>query len=128
MNDYKRLGRALARLREQNIAAVLNVHGTTGVIEDCVVDYKRAAVKMGTTDWMGTHVGAYEHGGAYWDDRNVLHYRHDNSPVRTLYFSFNHYRPELANILTDAFRDEGLQVEHRERETDCVIVHLDGGR
>lgn len=104
------------------------MHGTTGVIEDNADEYRRAAVKANLTAWVGTHVGAYEHGGAYWDDRDVLRYRYDNSPVRMLWFSFNHRMPELVGILTAVLQAEGLTVEPRERDTDGVCVWLEGAR
>lgn len=122
MSDYERLTAALGKLRAQGIATALTLHGSTGVREDNLEDYRRAAAKMGTADGVGTHVGAYEHGGAYWDDREVLRYRHDNSPVATLYFSFNHRRPELADLLTEALGAEGLTVQPRFHQDECVVV------
>lgn len=127
MSDYERLGRAFAALHEQGVATFLGLHGSTGVIEDSVNDYKRAAAKMGATDWVGAHVGAWDHNGAHWDHADVLRYRHDNSPVGSVWFSFNHHRPELASILVDALTTEGLDASY-EGGYAAVELRLGGAR
>lgn len=128
MSDYERLTAALGKVRAQDVATFLGLHGSTGVIEDNLTDFHRAAVKMNVTDWVGTHVGAYEHGGAFWDNQEVLRYRYDNSPVTEVWFSFNHHRPELAALLASALRAEGLDAQEPVDDWSGVLLRLGSAR
>jgi hypothetical protein len=78
-----------------------------------------------TARWTGTHVGAREHGGAYWDAPGVLRYRFNDAPVTDLYWAWNHHVRDLGEEIERAFSDAGL-VTSWSGDTDSVVVILGG--
>ncbi|GIM88829.1 hypothetical protein [Paractinoplanes toevensis] len=126
--DRERLNLATDYLRDRGVAVVVGLHGSTGVGEDDLNAYKRAAATAGTDRWVGTHVGAVEHHGADWDQSGVLRYRHDNSPVREIWWSFNHRQPDLADLLVAALQAAGLNAEGPNDDHTAVLLRLDGAR
>lgn len=99
-----RLERAFETLKNQGITPILILTGSTGVIEENLADYKDLARAVCTPgSWVGAHVGAREHRGAYWDtDTGRLLFRYDDSPVQEIWFSFPLGREDVARALLDA--------------------------
>lgn len=125
MSDREHLTSALCRINDAGVATVLDLRGSTGVIEDSLDDYRRAAVAANTTDWVGAHVGSRDHGGAHWRN-DILLYAGWDQPVRELYFWWNHYRADLGALVAEVMRAEGLNAELH--PDGAVVVCLGGAR
>lgn len=131
VTDQRRFDAVFASLTTAGVAYWFDLRGSTGVREDRYNDYARVAERCGTDLWVGEHVGNVDTGGAYWGDDGVLYGGHAPSkehPVRELWFSFNHERPELAELLVHLFREQGIDAWWSGESYDCVIVNLDGAR
>jgi hypothetical protein len=105
-----RLMRAFETLKNQHITPLLILSGSTGVIEEDLADYTGLALAAGTPgSWVGAHVGVREHRGAYWDESTDRYrYRHDDSPVRGMWFSYPRGREDIACVLRDALEDQAF--------------------
>jgi hypothetical protein len=105
-----RLERAFEALKKQNITPLLMLAGSTGIIEDNMADYRDLAQAAGTPgSWVGAHVGAREHRGAYWGDRgDQLLFRYDDSPVMEVWFSFPLGREDIAQALLAALEAQAF--------------------
>lgn len=125
--DRQRMTAALESLADAGIVHVLDLTGSTGVREDDLDDYLRAAARAGTNRWAGAHVGAREHDGAFWDEQGVLRYRFNNEPVPEVWWSWNHHVDWLAAEVEEVFTAAGFTLLRREA-TDAVHVVLGGGR
>ncbi len=128
MSDRERMLKATTALTANHgLAFTLSLWGAHIVGEDNLADYTNHAKACGTDRWVGAHAGSREGGGAYWDDHGVLRYRHDDSPVGELWFSFNHEHPDLAGLLLRSFNGHGLMASWP-GGYHCVVVELDGAR
>ncbi|GAA0494466.1 hypothetical protein Ade02nite_20230 [Paractinoplanes deccanensis] len=126
MSDRERLRNAFAALNAHGIAVSFNLAGTTGVRDDNMTDYRQAAADAGTDRWVGAHVGAHAHGGAFFDAFGQLRHHYHQKPVDVLYWSFPHQQPDIAVTAVKLFRDQGLTADWSGEISDCVVVRLDG--
>lgn len=112
MSDTQRarLERAFETLKRNNVLPILKLTGSTGVIEDSLEDYRLLADAVGTTNWVGAHVGAAEHRGGYWDAAGRLRYRYDDSPVLEVWFAYPRGREDLAKELIVALEQQAFYV------------------
>lgn len=118
-----RLGRAFEALKEQGTTPILVLTGTDGDISNDTEYYTQVAEAAGTPHrWVGAHVGAEEHHGAYWDDAGELRYRHDDSLVVIIWWRF--WTRGGAQTLADAFSAEGFQVTWVGDAFTAVCLHL----
>ncbi|GGN39248.1 hypothetical protein FHR83_006758 [Actinoplanes campanulatus] len=124
--DRERLDTALANLRGQGVAVVVDLSGSSGVRDWDHADYLKAAATAGTGRWVGTHVGCDEHRGAYWDADGTLRYGHTNKPVTEVWLHHSH--PEVARLLVDALAAAGLAVSWDGNPDSSVLLALAGGR
>jgi hypothetical protein len=116
-----------AGLLSAGVAFVFDLRGATGVREDRLNDYQQAARRCGTTRWVGEHVGNVDTGGAYWGANGALYGGRSPStlhPVRELWWSFNHEHPEVAELLVNLFREQGIDASWSGETFDSVIVNL----
>jgi hypothetical protein len=126
--DRDRLDQALTELRDRGVAVVWDLTGSSGVRDWDCDDYLKAATAAGTDLWVGTHVGSDEHGGAYWDERGVLRYRHDDTPVDDVYWVHNHRQPAAGRLLVEALTAVGLDVSWNGNPDQSVLLTLSGAR
>jgi hypothetical protein len=107
-----RLERAFEMLKNQNITPILKLTGSTGVVENDLADFKAIAwATCEPNSWVGAHVGAEEHGGGYWDrETGQLRFRHDDSLVQELWFSFPLDRGDIAIDLLQALEANAFYV------------------
>lgn len=115
-----RLERAFETLRKKDITPLLILSGSTGVLAENLEDYTELARLVGTPrSWVGAHVGAREHRGAWFDeDGDCYRFRYDDSPVLEIWFSFPLGRGDIALALRDALHAEGFQTSWLQYDED----------
>jgi hypothetical protein len=127
--DRERMDRVFTALAAEGVALWFDLRGNTGVREDRYNDYIRAAEQAGTGRWVGEHVGSRDAGGARWGTDGVLYGEPDgDSPVREMWWSFNHNHPELAELLVRLFTEQGFDADWDGDPFRCVTVTLGGAR
>ncbi len=126
--DEQRIKAVLEALAREGVAVWLDLRGSGGSISGRYDDYIAAAEQAGTDRWVGEHVGDRDRGGAYWDTRGSLRTRPNGAVWRSLYWSFNHEHPDLAELLVRLFRAQGFDADWSGDPFDCVIVPLVGER
>jgi hypothetical protein len=125
VTDRQRIDAVFTGLVENGVAYLFNLHGRTLVREDAYNDFMKLVEVAGTDLWVGTHVGNSDMGGAFWGKDGVLYGQYpDAQPEKKLWWSFNHERPELAELLVALFTAQGFDVWWSGEDWDCVEVDL----
>lgn len=128
--DRERMQAVFAGLAARGVAYWFDLRGSKGSISERWDDYVAAAEKAGTDLWVGEHVGSVETGGGYWGDDGRLYggRKPNGEPYGTLWFSWNHEHPELAELLVSLFTAAGFDASWGGDESDSVHVRLADAR